>query len=55
MLTVVLDFSTIRTIGSWVITGGTSDYSRLHGTGSIVGSPFPGGVEDSYVGKVHSD
>jgi hypothetical protein len=54
-LNVTLDFNDLITAGRWVITGGTGDYARLHGTGSLVGTPFEGGVEDSYFGKVHSD
>jgi hypothetical protein len=54
-LNVTLDFNDFTTEGRWVVTGGTGDYARLHGTGSIVGTPFEGGIEDSYFGKVHSD
>jgi hypothetical protein len=52
-LTATLDFNSLGTVGRWVITGGTGDYVRLHGSGSVVGTPFEGGIEDSYVGRVH--
>mgnify|MGYP001587144255 CR=1 FL=1 len=41
--------------GRWVVTGGTGDYSRLHGSGKLIGIPMDLGVTilDIYDGRMH--
>lgn len=39
----------------WLLTDGTGDYERLHGTGSGAGVPTSDGVLDRYEGAVHVD
>ena len=38
---------------TWVVTGGSGDYSSLHGEGSGSTVPRPGGNTNTYVGMVH--
>ena len=38
------------TLGPWVVLSGTGDYEDLRGTGSVVGTFFPGGISDVYAG-----
>ena len=40
------------TFGPWVVLGGTGDYVRLMGTGTVTGTQSPGGVSDVYVGRL---
>ena len=40
------------TIGGFAVVGGTGDYSRLHGAGSLIGYGFDGGVDDVYTGRL---
>jgi hypothetical protein len=56
LLRVNLDFTTFNTTGSWSVLEGTGDYTKLHGSGSIAGSPCgPDCVLDTYTGRVHID
>ena len=51
---VKLDTTTGMTSAHWKITGGTGDYAKLKGTGSLIGTPLvPGYIDDVYDGKVH--
>jgi hypothetical protein len=52
-LVVRLDLTTQTTAGRWVATGGTGAYARVSGSGVIVGTPFPDGIEDAYSGQIH--
>jgi hypothetical protein len=40
------------TIGGFAAGGGTGDYVGLHGGGSLVGTGFPGGLDDLYTGRL---
>jgi hypothetical protein len=54
-LVVKLDLVTNYTTASWVIVGGTGDYTSLHGNGSLAGTPIVPGtsIHDVYDGNVH--
>lgn len=36
--------------GPWVVLNGTGSYVDLHGRGTVIGTPVPGGISDLYVG-----
>lgn len=40
---------------NWVVSDGTGDYERLHGTGGGFGVPIPNGVLDLFAGGLHLD
>ena len=40
------------TIGGFSLTGGTGAYEGLNGGGSLVGTFFDGGIDDSYTGRL---
>jgi hypothetical protein len=42
-------------LSNWVITQGSGDYARLHGTGKITATGSGNLVYDHYTGKVHFD
>ena len=42
-------------LSNWVITKGTGEYARLHGTGKITATGSGNLVYDQYTGKVHID
>jgi hypothetical protein len=51
-LNVVLDLETNETSGVWTVAGGTGIYAGAHGHGTISGSPFPDGIDDTFTGVV---
>jgi len=51
-LTVTLDLADGTTSGTWVVTSGTGDFQHMRGHGTVQGTPFEGGIEDSYSGVV---
>lgn len=54
-LRVKLDFSTGTTSASWSVLDGSGDFEKLHGSGSLVGTPScgPDCILDTYTGAVH--
>jgi hypothetical protein len=52
LLQVTLMFDGSGTTGTWSVVGGTGAYKLLHGTGSIVGTPISGGIDDEYSGAL---
>ena len=54
-LNVRLNLVTRETTALWKVVGGTGDYVRLHGNGSLVGTPGTPGVDifDVYDGRLH--
>ncbi|HKI54144.1 MAG TPA: hypothetical protein VJ987_08455 [Anaerolineales bacterium] len=54
-MVVNLDLTTHYTTASWMIVGGTGDYTSLHGNGSLAGTPIDPGtsIHDVYDGNVH--
>ena len=40
------------TIGGWNVVGGTGDFARVRGGGSLVGIGFDGGLDDHYTGRL---
>lgn len=56
-LRVKLDFATGTTTASWSVLDGTGAYEKLHGSGSLVGTPScgPDCILDTYTGAIHID
>jgi hypothetical protein len=54
-LKVRIVYSADASLSNWVITVGTGDYTRLHGTGKIIATGVDNLVYDHYTGKVHQD
>jgi hypothetical protein len=56
-LRVKLDFATGTTTATWSVLKGTEDYQKLHGSGSLVGTPScgPDCILDTYTGEMHID
>jgi len=54
-MVVLLDNTTSYTTASWHVAGGTGDYEKLVGSGSLVGTPIVLGVSihDVYDGQIH--
>ena len=54
-LVVRLDLVTHETTARWNVVGGTGDYTSLHGSGSLVGTPIDPGISihDVYDGGMH--
>jgi hypothetical protein len=53
-MVVQLDNTTLDTTARWRIVGGTGDYVKLRGEGSLIGTPIDSdSIHDVYDGKVH--
>jgi hypothetical protein len=55
LLRVTLDFADGGTGGTWSVVAGSGAYAKLHGAGTIEGTPFDGGIQDEYAGSMHLD
>lgn len=45
-------FDDTGSVGTWSIIGGTGDLAGLRGSGTLVGTPIPGGINDVYDGTL---
>lgn len=41
-----------HTTAKWKVIGGTDDYAGAKGHGDLIGVPFSGGIDDSYLGVI---
>jgi hypothetical protein len=55
LLRVHLVFEPFSDVATWTVVGGTGRYERLHGTGTLVGTPTATGVVDTLTGRTHLD
>jgi hypothetical protein len=39
-------------VGTWSVIGSTGVLGDIHGAGTVVGTPLPGGIQDTYSGTV---
>jgi hypothetical protein len=39
-------------VGTWSVIGSTGALGNVHGAGTLVGTPLPDGIRDTYVGTV---
>ena len=50
-----LVFDPFSVVGTWTVVGGTGDYERLRGSGSVTAVPTATGVLDTLEGRFHVD